>query len=74
MKEEKLAIDAVKHLNDANLQINSLSKRIIGQSDESQKQKEKIAILLSQVIFKIFMTDDSDDLKLSPLKPIFFFF
>ena len=53
IKEEKLVTDAVKHLNEANLQINSLSKRIIGKADESQKQKEKIAILLSQVIFKI---------------------
>ena len=36
MKEEKLAIDAVKHLNDANLQINSLSK-IVSQSSNSNK-------------------------------------
>ena len=54
IKEEKLVTDAVKHLNDANLQINSLSKRIIGKADESQKQKEKIAVLLSQVIFMIW--------------------
>ena len=48
-KEEKLVTDAVKHLNQANSQIHSMSKRIIGKSEESQKQKQDIAHLLTQV-------------------------
>ena len=48
-KEEKLVTDAVKHLNQANLQIHSMSKRIIGKSEESQKQKQDIANLLKEV-------------------------
>ena len=48
-KEEKLVTDAVKHLNEANLQIHSMSKRIIDKSEESQKQKRDIAHLLTQV-------------------------
>ena len=51
-KEEKLVTDAVKHLNQANLQIHSMSKRIIGKSEEAQKQKQDIAHLLTQVKIK----------------------
>ena len=61
-KEEKLVTDAVKHLNQANLQIHSMSKRIIDKSEESQKQKQEIAHLLTQVK-KISCLICSPDLK-----------
>ena len=48
-KEEKLVTDAVKHLTEANVQINYLSKKFTTKSDESHKQKEEITHLLAQV-------------------------
>ena len=48
-KEEKLVTDAVKHLTDANVQINSLSRKFTVKTNESQKQKEEITHLLAQV-------------------------
>ena len=49
-KEEKLVTDAVKHLTEANVQINYLSEEFNVKSHESQKQKEEITHLLAQVI------------------------
>ena len=48
-KEEKLVTDAVKHLTEANVQINYLSKKFTTKSDESHKQREEINHLLAQV-------------------------
>ena len=48
-KEEKLVTDAVKHLTEANVQINYLSTEFNVKSDESRKQKEEITHLLAQV-------------------------
>lgn len=48
-KEEKLVSDAVKHLTEANVQINYLSEEFIVKSDESRRQKEEITHLLAQV-------------------------
>merc|ERR1712083_910028 len=48
-KEEKLVTDAVKHLTDANVQINSLSRKFTTKTNESHKQKEEITQLLAQV-------------------------
>ena len=61
-KEEKLVGDAVKHLTEANVQINHLSKKFTVKSDESQKQQEEITHLLAQVSsfklsYVIFKTD-----------------
>lgn len=49
-KEEKLVTDAVKHLTEANVQINYLSKKFTVKSDESSKQQEEITHLLAQVL------------------------
>ena len=49
VKEEKLVTDAVKHLTEANVQINYLSEEFNVKSHESQKQKEEITHLLAQV-------------------------
>ena len=48
-KEEKLVTDAVKHLTEANVQINSLSRKFTTKTNESHKQKEEITQLLAQV-------------------------
>ena len=48
-KEEKLVTDAVKHLTEANVQINYLSEENFVKSNESHKQKEEITYLLAQV-------------------------
>merc|ERR1712083_265826 len=48
-KEEKLVTDAVKHLTEANVQINSLSRKFTTKTNESYKQKEEITQLLAQV-------------------------
>ena len=57
-KEEKLVTDAVKHLTEANVQINYLSKKFTTKSDESHKQREEINHLLAQVR-KLFKRDPS---------------
>ena len=49
VKEEKLVTDAVKHLTEANVQINYLSEEFNVKETESQKQKEEITHLLAQV-------------------------
>ena len=54
-KEEKLVTDAVKHLTEANVQINYLSKKFTTKSDESHKQREEINHLLAQVRKTIFL-------------------
>lgn len=48
-KEERLVSDAVKHLSEANVQINYLSEEFSHKSDESLRQKEEITHLLAQV-------------------------
>ena len=53
-KEEKLVGDAVKHLTEANVQINSLSRKFTTKTNESYKQKEEITHLLAQVSAKLF--------------------
>ena len=53
-KEEKLVTDAVKHLTEANVQINSLSRKFTTKTNESHKQKEEITHLLAQVRQKRF--------------------
>ena len=51
-KEENLIPDAVKQLHEAKSQISSLSIRIVDKAEESKKQKEEIAHLLTQVHFE----------------------
>lgn len=48
-KEEKLVSETVRHITEANLQINFLSEEFSVKSNESQKQKEEITQLLAQV-------------------------
>jgi ferritin-like metal-binding protein YciE len=48
-KEDKLVTNAVKHLTEANVQINQLSEEFNVKSDESHRQKEEITHLLAQV-------------------------
>ena len=54
-KEEKLVGDAVKHLTEANVQINSLSRKFTTKTNESYKQKEEITHLLAQVSANFFI-------------------
>ena len=56
-KEEKLVTDAVKHLTEANVQINSLSRKFTTKTNESHKQKEEITQLLAQVGTKSLFFD-----------------
>ena len=48
-KISTLVGDAVKHLTEANVQINSLSRKFTTKTNESYKQKEEITHLLAQV-------------------------
>ena len=56
-KISTLVGDAVKHLTEANVQINSLSRKFTTKTNESYKQKEEITHLLAQVSAKfVFIT------------------
>ena len=48
-KEEKLVSETVKHLNEANVQIDYLSEEFSNKSDESIRQKEEIQQLMAKV-------------------------